>query len=106
MMSLQPFHLKQYMTHTLPHHETECQRSVNTIWSCMLGNQRFVQIYELITKLMSAFITKDIMYKMKKDRFQNNKYRGLQNMQKEIIGYRIPHWNNILLSNCKNKNII
>jgi hypothetical protein len=56
--------------------------SVNTIWSCMLGNQRFVQIYELISKLMSAFITKDIMYKMKKHRFQNNQYRGLQIFKK------------------------
>jgi len=65
-MSWQPFHLTQRMTHTLPHHETERQQSVNIIWSCILGNQGFVHIGALITELLTAFIAKNAM-----DRRQN-----------------------------------
>ena len=64
-MSWQPFHLKQCMTHTLPHHGTERQRSVNNIWSCILGNQGFVQIIELITELLTASIAINATYKRK-----------------------------------------
>jgi hypothetical protein len=53
-MSWQPFHLKQRMTHTLPHHETERQWSVNNISSLILPNQGFVRINVLITELLTA----------------------------------------------------
>jgi len=49
-----PFQLKQRMTHTLPHHETERQWSVNHIWFCILGNEGFVSIGALIAELLSA----------------------------------------------------
>jgi len=61
-MSWQPFHLKQCMTHMLHYHQTEHQWSANNIWSCILGNQGFVLINELITKLLTAFIAKDRTY--------------------------------------------
>jgi hypothetical protein len=46
------------MTDTLPHHETDQQRSVNNIWSCILGIQGFAWINELTTELLAAFIAK------------------------------------------------
>jgi len=64
-MLWQPFHLKQSKTHMLPHHATERQRSVNNIWSCILCNQGFVQINELITELLTASIAKNATYKRK-----------------------------------------
>jgi len=64
-MSWQPFHLKQCMTHMLPHHETERQWSVNNIWSCILGIQGITRINELRTKLSTAFIAKNTMYNRK-----------------------------------------
>jgi len=60
-----PFHLKQCKIHTVPHHATECQRSVNNIWFCILYNQGFVRIKELITKLLTASIAKNATYKRK-----------------------------------------
>jgi len=60
-----PFHLKQCKTHTLPHHATERQRSVNNIWSCILCNQGFVRIKKLITELLTASIAKNATYKRK-----------------------------------------
>jgi len=62
MMSWLPCHLKQCMTRILPHHETECQWSVNNIWSCILGDQDFALINELITELLTAFIAKNTTY--------------------------------------------
>jgi hypothetical protein len=47
------------MTHTLPHHATERQRSNKNIWSCILGNQGFVHIGALITKILTASIAKN-----------------------------------------------
>jgi len=47
------------MTHTLPHHETECQRSVNNIWSCILGNQGFLRIGAPITEQLTTSIAKN-----------------------------------------------
>jgi len=64
-MSWQPVHLQQCKTHTLPHHATERQRSVNNIWSCILCNQGFVQIKELITELLTASIAKNATYTRK-----------------------------------------
>jgi len=64
-MSWQPFHLKQCMTHMLPHHATERQRSVNKIWSCILRNQGFVRIQELIPEILTASIAKNATYKRK-----------------------------------------
>jgi len=49
----------------LPHHETECQQSINNIWFSILGNQGFTQINELITELLTAFIAKNTMYNRK-----------------------------------------
>jgi len=64
-MLLQPFHLKQYMTHILHYHETECQPNINNIWSCILGNQEFTQINQLITELLTIFIAKNTTYNRK-----------------------------------------
>jgi len=64
-MLWQPFQLIQRMTHTLPHHETERQWSVNNIWFCILGNQCFTRINELRTKLLTAFIAKNTTYNRK-----------------------------------------
>jgi hypothetical protein len=61
-MSRQPFHLKQRMTHTLPHYVTERQQSVNNIWSCILGNQGFVRINALIPELLTASMAKYVTY--------------------------------------------
>jgi hypothetical protein len=44
------------MTNTIPHHETERQRSVNNIWSCILDNQGVMRIATLITELLTASI--------------------------------------------------
>jgi hypothetical protein len=61
-MSRQPFHLKQRMTHTLPHPVTERQQSVNNIWSYILGNQGIVRINALITELLTASMAKYVTY--------------------------------------------
>jgi len=61
----QPFHLNQCKKHTLPHHATERQQRVNHIWLCILCNQGFVRIKELITELLIASIVKNAMYKRK-----------------------------------------
>jgi len=50
------------MTYTVPHHKTEHQLSINNLWSCILGNQDFVQINELITELLTASIAKNTTY--------------------------------------------
>jgi hypothetical protein len=47
------------MTHTLPHHETERQRSVNNISSCILGNQGFLRIGAPTTKLTTTSLAKN-----------------------------------------------
>jgi hypothetical protein len=47
------------MTHTLPHHETERQRSVTNIWSCILGNQGFLHIGAPITELLTTSLAKN-----------------------------------------------
>jgi len=60
-----PFHLKQCMTHKLPHHETEHQRSINNIWSCILGHQGFTRMNQLITELLTAFVAKNTTYNRK-----------------------------------------
>jgi len=62
-MSRQPFHFKQGFSHTLPHHETERQQSVNNIWSCILGNQGFVRMNVLITELLTASMAQYAMYR-------------------------------------------
>jgi len=43
----------------LPHHETEHQRSVNNIWSCILGNQGFLCIRAPITELFISSLAKN-----------------------------------------------
>jgi len=62
-MSRQPLHLKQCIAHTLPHHETQRQHSVNNIWSCILGNQGFVRMNALITELLTASMAKYATYR-------------------------------------------
>jgi len=64
-MLWQPFHLKQCMTHKWTHHETERQRSINNIWSCILGNQGFTQMNQLITELLTSVKAKNTMYNRK-----------------------------------------
>jgi len=63
--SLQPFHLKQCRIHMLPQHETERQWRVNNNCSCLLGNQGFTRINELISELLSALIAKHTTYHRK-----------------------------------------
>jgi len=53
------------VTRYLPHSENELQRSVSNIWSCILGNQGFAGIHELITELSNAIIVKNITYNRK-----------------------------------------
>ena len=53
------------MTLTLPHHETEHQQSIKSIWSCILGNQGLACIIERITELLTAFNAKHTMYHRK-----------------------------------------
>jgi hypothetical protein len=53
------------MTHTLPHHETGHQLSVNNIGACILGNQGFVRINALIIELLTATIAKNGKYRRK-----------------------------------------
>jgi len=65
MMSQQPVYLKHNMTHMLPHHDTECQQSINTIWSYIVGNEGFAQMNELITELLNVFIAKNTTYNRK-----------------------------------------
>jgi hypothetical protein len=38
----------------LPHHETDHQRSINNIWSCILDNQGFLRIGAPITELLTT----------------------------------------------------
>jgi len=65
MMLWQPFHLKLCMTHPLHYQETQHQRSVNNISSCIMVNQGFVRINELITDLLTPFIAKNKTYERK-----------------------------------------
>jgi len=62
-MLRQPFHLKQRMTHVLPHHGTKHQQRVNNIWSCILGNQGFVRMNAVITELLTTCMAKYAMYR-------------------------------------------
>ena len=50
------------MTYTSPQHANELQRSVNNLWSCVLGSQGSARIYELISELLTAFIGKNTIY--------------------------------------------
>jgi len=43
----------------LPHHETERQRSINNIWSCILGNQGFLRIGAPMTELLTTSLAKN-----------------------------------------------
>jgi len=65
MGSWPPLKPKTKVTCLLPHPENEHQRSINNIWSCILGNQGFARIHELITELSTAFIAKNITYNRK-----------------------------------------
>jgi len=49
----------------LPQHDTERQWSVNDVWSCILCNQGFAWINELITELLTAVIAKNTTYNRK-----------------------------------------
>jgi len=63
-MSCRPFHLKQRMTHTLPHHESERQWSINNIRSWILGLSR-LYADQLTTELLTTVIAKNTLYKKK-----------------------------------------
>jgi hypothetical protein len=54
------------MAHTLPHHKTERQWSINNIWSCILDNQGFVRLGALTTELLTASIAKNAMDRWQK----------------------------------------
>ena len=51
------------MTHMLTHDETECQRSVNNIWSCILGHQGSLRMNVLRTEPLTASMAKYAMYR-------------------------------------------
>jgi hypothetical protein len=55
-----------WWNHSLPHHETMHELSVNNIWSSVLCNQDFVRIGALIIQSLTASIAKNAM-----DRRQN-----------------------------------
>jgi len=61
----QPFQPKQSMSYTSPHHANERQRSVNNLWSCVVGSQGIAQIYELRSELSIAVIGKNSIYQRK-----------------------------------------
>jgi len=51
------------MAYTLPHHANEHHRSINTLRSCVFGSDHIGRIYELISKLLTAFIGKNSIVK-------------------------------------------
>jgi len=73
------------MISSLLHHENECQLSVTNFWSWTLGNHGIAQMFELITELLTAFMSKNTSCKRKKLGFLNNRFRKLQNMQKGLL---------------------
>jgi len=46
------------MKRSLPHHENECQRSVNDSWSCILGDLVGDRLQIVINEVLAAFIGK------------------------------------------------
>jgi hypothetical protein len=65
IMLWQPFYLKQCMIPMLTQDETQHQWSLNNIWPCIMGNQGFAQLDELLTELLMAFLFKNTMYNRK-----------------------------------------
>jgi len=51
------------MTYMLPHHENQCQQSVNNFWSRIVGYQGIARILELMTKLLTGLIGQSTTYK-------------------------------------------
>jgi hypothetical protein len=103
MMSWQPFHSKQCMTHTLPHHEPESQWSVNNSWSSILGLSR------LYADQSAHNWTIDYLYSQKYNisqeihEFQINWYGKLHSIQTCIIGCWKCDFDRILLTDCKTR---
>jgi hypothetical protein len=50
------------MINYLPHHENDRQRSVNNIWSCILGTKGIGWIFEPITELLTSLMGKNYKY--------------------------------------------
>ena len=65
MMFRRTVQAKQCMRSLLPYHENERQWSVNSFWSCILGEQGIIQIFKLITELSTALICRSTTYTMK-----------------------------------------
>jgi hypothetical protein len=61
----QPLGAKTTATRYLPHPEIERQRSVNSFWSCLFGNQGIARIFEHITESLTALIGKNTIYQTK-----------------------------------------
>jgi len=58
----------------LPHHENECEGSVNNFWFSILSNHGITRIYEFMSELLTASIGKNSTY-----------YR--KNMDSKIINF-------------------
>jgi hypothetical protein len=54
----------------LPHCDNERQLSVNTFWSCVLGNQGVAQMYEFIIALLTALVLLNSTHRMKNIHFK------------------------------------
>ena len=84
-MLWQPFHLKQCMTHKLPHHEAEHQWGVNNLWSYILGDQGFAWINELIIELLVACIAKNTTYNRKNTYSKIINIAGCKESKKRLL---------------------
>jgi hypothetical protein len=92
MMLWQPFYLQFWVTHTLPHHEMEHQQSVNYIWNCILGNEGFAQIHELITVLFTVFIATHSIYNRKNMNCQILNITESQTFKQRLLAVEYQIW--------------
>jgi len=65
MRHWQPLAAKTAATHSLLHPENERQQRVNNFWSCIIGNQGIVWIFEHIKELLTTFIGNNTIYQRK-----------------------------------------
>jgi len=65
MMNRLPFRAKHCMLSSLPHHGNEHQQSITNCWSCILGTEGIVWIFELISELLITLIGKNTQYHRK-----------------------------------------
>jgi len=98
----QPLGAKTTATHSLPHSENECQQFL--VLHCWKSkNRAHIRAYN---KTIDRLDRQQFNKSKEKHGFQSNRYRKLQNLQKQIIGCWICDFDKILLSNCNNKSIM